>query len=181
MVPGFPQTERVKVQNNPGVAKWKFSRDWVAEMMENGTKVTDATNVHYHNTTTYPDHDDHTTEYSEGFYPYDFQLPGFYDLPEIIIYKGETFEFYITAFDGDDCSELSLFLIEYPAAEEVTISYKDQSIFLEETVAEFDDFRYVKYDWLCSQEHLTPGGADCSSLSCSWFLPVTLGQPVFKH
>eukprot|EP00241_Pyramimonas_parkeae_P000170 CAMPEP_0114245448 /NCGR_PEP_ID=MMETSP0058-20121206/11899_1 /TAXON_ID=36894 /ORGANISM="Pyramimonas parkeae, CCMP726" /LENGTH=1077 /DNA_ID=CAMNT_0001358497 /DNA_START=212 /DNA_END=3445 /DNA_ORIENTATION=- len=46
---------------------------------------------------------------------------GFYDLPNITVFKGEAFEFYVTAKDDDDCVELSLKVTGLPASPPTTV------------------------------------------------------------
>lgn len=66
---------------------------------------------------------------------------GRYQTPSLTIFKGETFEFYVTAFDGDDCTELGMYIVDTPFQEEVysPSGNGDGYVQVEETSATFDN------------------------------------------
>ena len=63
--------------------------------------------------------------------------------PSITIYRNEIFEFWITAFDGDDCVELDLMMVNAPR------SFEDEVLgtTVEGTVATFTEYTEInEYD-----------------------------------
>mmetsp|Transcript_8840 Transcript_8840/g.11998 ORF Transcript_8840/g.11998 Transcript_8840/m.11998 type:complete len:920 (-) Transcript_8840:188-2947(-) len=87
------------VENNPGVEAWYEAVEHISRIVPSAIDASDIT---------------------QGVNRFPFSVnvdaSGAYELPNITVYKGESFEFYVTAKDDDDCTELFLRNTNIPTA-----------------------------------------------------------------